>query len=69
MWTVLPITTGIDGNYLFNNLPEGDYVVSVKAPEGYLPTKGGADVDDASNTDSNYVQRWMALSKLHRSAC
>ena len=52
--TVLPITTGIDGNYLFNNLPEGDYVVSVKAPEGYLPTKGGADVDDdASNTDSN----------------
>jgi hypothetical protein len=53
---VKPITTGSDGKYLFTDLPEGDYSISVAAPagSGYLPTKGGADVDtDASNTDSN----------------
>lgn len=51
---VLPKTTGTDGKYLFDNLPEGDYIVKVKAPDGYQPSPGGADPDDdASNTDSN----------------
>ena len=52
---VASITTGADGKYLFSNLPEGDYTLSVKAPDGYIPTKGGVDADDdASNTDSNF---------------
>ncbi|UJS22533.1 IPTL-CTERM sorting domain-containing protein [Thiothrix winogradskyi] len=53
---IAPIVTGADGKYLFSNLPEGEYSISVAAPKdsGYLPTKGGAKVDsDPSNTDSN----------------
>jgi hypothetical protein len=51
---VAPVTTGADGKYRFSNLPEGDYIIRVKAPDGYIPTKSGPDVDeDASNTDSN----------------
>ncbi|UOG93786.1 MAG: IPTL-CTERM sorting domain-containing protein [Candidatus Thiothrix sulfatifontis] len=53
---IAPIITGADGKYVFSNLPEGQYSISVAAPadSDYMPTKGGADVDnDASNTDSN----------------
>ncbi|OQX01702.1 MAG: hypothetical protein BWK73_45210 [Thiothrix lacustris] len=53
---IAPITTGADGKYVFSNLPEGEYSISVAAPKdsGYLPTQGGAKVDtDPSNTDSN----------------
>ncbi|MDD5392158.1 MAG: IPTL-CTERM sorting domain-containing protein [Thiothrix sp.] len=51
-----PITTGVDGKYLFSNLPEGDYSITVAAPAGYIATKTGADADvdtNASDTDSN----------------
>jgi hypothetical protein len=48
-----PKTTGEDGKYFFSGLPEGDYIIKVKAV-GYTLTKAGAGVDvDASNTDSN----------------
>ncbi|WGZ93498.1 MAG: IPTL-CTERM sorting domain-containing protein [Candidatus Thiothrix putei] len=51
---VAAITTAADGMYLFENLPQGEYLVRVAAPEGYITTKGGAAVnDDPSNTDSN----------------
>ncbi|SEB14645.1 Cna protein B-type domain-containing protein, partial [Thiothrix caldifontis] len=51
---VAAVTTAADGVYLFENLPEGEYLIRVEAPEGYIGTQGGADVDDdASNTDSN----------------
>lgn len=47
-------TTGNDGLYSFNNLLEGDYIVTVAPPAGYSLTKGGTDPDeDESNTDSN----------------
>ncbi len=52
--TVAPHTTGADGLYLFDNLPEGEYIVTVEPPEWFFPTIGGIDVDaDASDTDSN----------------
>lgn len=50
----LSVSIGVDGYYLFDNLPEGDYMVRVVPPTGYQVTSGGADVDDsASNTDNN----------------
>ncbi|SEB01484.1 IPTL-CTERM protein sorting domain-containing protein, partial [Thiothrix caldifontis] len=52
--SVAPHTTGADGLYLFENLPEGEYIVTVEPPEGFFPTIGGIDVDDdASDIDSN----------------
>ncbi|WML86420.1 IPTL-CTERM sorting domain-containing protein [Thiothrix subterranea] len=51
---VAALTTAADGLYLFENLPQGEYVVRVAAPAGYITTQGGAAVnDDPSNTDSN----------------
>ncbi|WMP16628.1 IPTL-CTERM sorting domain-containing protein [Thiothrix lacustris] len=47
-------TTGSDGLYVFSNLPEGDYIMTVQPPEGFFSTLGGIDVDDdPSDTDSN----------------
>ncbi|MGB5597350.1 MAG: IPTL-CTERM sorting domain-containing protein, partial [Thiothrix litoralis] len=47
-------TTGGDGLYVFGNLPEGDYIVTVEPPAGFFPTMGGIDADDdASDYDSN----------------
>ncbi|EIJ36030.1 IPTL-CTERM sorting domain-containing protein [Thiothrix nivea] len=51
---VTAITTVADGKYLFDNLPEGDYIVRVTPPSGYQVTSGGADVDgNPANDDSN----------------
>ncbi|MEZ5452603.1 MAG: IPTL-CTERM sorting domain-containing protein [Thiothrix sp.] len=51
---VTAATTGTDGKYLFDNLPEGDYIVRVTPPSGYQATSGGADADDnPANNDSN----------------
>lgn len=45
-----------DGAYKFTNLPEGDYIVKVTPPAGYVVTSGGLDADsDTSNTDNNCV--------------
>ncbi|CAA6824644.1 MAG: IPTL-CTERM protein sorting domain-containing protein [uncultured Thiotrichaceae bacterium] len=42
------------GQYEFTNLPEGEYIIRVTPPGGYVPTSGGDDVDtNDSNTDSN----------------
>ncbi|QTR49426.1 IPTL-CTERM sorting domain-containing protein [Candidatus Thiothrix anitrata] len=52
---VEPQTTTDSGQYYFDYLLEGEYIITVKAPsEVYLPTKGGIDADDdGSDTDSN----------------
>ncbi len=43
-----------EGDYLFTNLPAGEYIVRVKPPAAYSSTEGGIDPDkDASDTDSN----------------
>ena len=52
---VTNVTTGADGSYLFENLPLGQYKVSVVGyPTGYEPTLSGAGTDAAadSSTDS-----------------
>lgn len=56
---VAAITTGADGKYLFSNLPAGEYSVTIKAPAGYVPTKGGAVVISSMNPipDSNCSAR------------
>ncbi|MCK5920948.1 MAG: hypothetical protein KAG66_08400, partial [Methylococcales bacterium] len=51
---VAPITVGQTGQYLFDNLPNGDFKVRVTKPAGLLPTpvQNAADNDDAED-DSN----------------
>jgi hypothetical protein len=44
-------TTIADGKYLFNNLPEGDYSISVTPPAGYVFTTQGTTA--GANDDSN----------------
>ncbi|MGD1925364.1 MAG: SdrD B-like domain-containing protein [Paracoccaceae bacterium] len=48
-----PITTVTDanGNYSFENVPEGDYRVSVDAPVGFAPTFQNVGSDDAIDSD------------------
>jgi hypothetical protein len=52
---VAAVKTDANGNYLFDNLKPGNYIVIAKpAEEGYSVTQGGADPDeDSSDTDSN----------------
>ncbi|MGB1010474.1 MAG: SdrD B-like domain-containing protein [Thiolinea sp.] len=47
-------TVTASGEYQFTRLLEGDYIVAVVPPEGYVPTSGGFDVDqNDSNEDNN----------------
>ncbi len=57
---LLPVTTGSDGLYQFQNLAAGDYKVEVTMPTGYVPTASqwggainGSTTTNVSNTDSN----------------
>jgi protocatechuate 3,4-dioxygenase beta subunit len=49
--------TDSSGNYLFENLPAGDYQVRVTPPgdAGYIPSPNEPDPNDDDNTDSNGV--------------
>jgi LPXTG-site transpeptidase (sortase) family protein len=51
------VTTGGGGTYLFSGLPQGDYIVRVTPPVGYLSTIDSADQADNdgpnTNTDNN----------------
>ncbi|MCK5922458.1 MAG: hypothetical protein KAG66_16060, partial [Methylococcales bacterium] len=51
---VADITVGQNGQYLFDNLPEGDYKIQISKPNGTLPSpiQQTADDDDTPN-DSN----------------
>ena len=46
------VVTGVDGQYLFSGLPEGDYIVRVTPPTGYAST---ADINPDTNTPNNNV--------------
>ncbi len=50
---IAPQTTGPNGEYFFGNLREGDYIIAVTPPEGFLPTVSGGDPDNNDGTDSN----------------
>ncbi|HCS9120151.1 TPA: carboxypeptidase regulatory-like domain-containing protein [Staphylococcus pseudintermedius] len=43
-------TTDANGNYLFENVKEGDYTIEFETPEGYIPTVTGQGTSD---NDSN----------------
>lgn len=45
--------TAANGNYLFGNLPEGDYIVKVTPPVGYESTIDTFDSGDTTDPDSN----------------
>lgn len=47
------MVTAADGNYLFGNLPEGDYIVKVTPPVGYESTVDTADSSDTATPDLN----------------
>jgi hypothetical protein len=53
---VQPQLTGSNGEYFFGDLREGDYVVKVTPPEGYLPTIDNGDPDNNDGSDSNGTQ-------------
>ena len=46
-------TTGADGLYFFNNLPEGDYQVQITPPAGLEPSINQVDADNQGFFDSN----------------
>jgi LPXTG-site transpeptidase (sortase) family protein len=47
------VTTGAGGTYLFSGLPEGDYIVRVTPPAGYVSTVDTADAADTADPDTN----------------
>ncbi|MCC6299155.1 MAG: sortase [Anaerolineales bacterium] len=47
------ITTGAGGTYLFSGLPQGDYIVRVTPPAGYLSTIDSADQADNDGPNAN----------------
>ncbi len=49
-------TTDANGNYLFENVKEGDYTIEFETPEGYTPTvTGQGTADNDSNGTSTKV--------------
>jgi protocatechuate 3,4-dioxygenase beta subunit len=58
-------TTGADGLYAFDNLPPGDYVVTVGAPAGYRSSTDGAppaDPDGDIDSDDNGLGAGQTVS-------
>lgn len=53
---VQPQITGSNGEYFFGDLREGEYVIKVTPPAGYLPTVGNSDPDNDDGSDSNGVK-------------
>ncbi|XWJ59535.1 SdrD B-like domain-containing protein [Macrococcus sp. CCM 2573] len=53
--TTVTTTTDANGNYIFKNLPNGDYVVTFETPAGMDPTKVNVG-DDALDSDGTSVK-------------
>ncbi len=53
--TLQTTTTDINGNYLFDQLPPGDYAIEVELPDGYIfsPQDVGGNIGLADTTDSD----------------
>ncbi len=47
------VTTGVDGSYLFDDLPLGDYQVRFTAPDGTTLSPQNAGSDDAADSDAD----------------
>ena len=47
------VTTGAGGTYLFSGLPQGNYIVRVTPPAGYISTVDSADSTDTGNPNTN----------------
>lgn len=47
------VTTGAGGTYLFSGLPQGNYIVRVTPPAGYISTVDTADSVDTGNPNTN----------------
>jgi LPXTG-site transpeptidase (sortase) family protein len=47
------VTTGGGGTYLFSGLPQGDYIVRVTPPAGYLSTVDTFDAADTADPNTN----------------
>ncbi len=63
---VTSVTTDVDGLYRFDDLANGDYIVTMTPPSGYYLTTGGLDVDDEeSNQDSNCIIDQNGLVQTH----
>ena len=60
-------TTGADGLYYFDNLPEGDYQVQVLMPAGYTPTinQQTADNNDSENDSISRAQLEIRIPVVH----
>ncbi len=59
------VTTGPDGTYVFENLPEGTYQVQVSPPAGFFPSPVQTVLDDdETETDSNIAAETAPGSSL-----
>ncbi len=47
--------TGTEGDYLFENLPLGSYVVRFATPSGFVPTMPNDDENEALDSDASYA--------------
>ncbi len=47
------VTTGAGGTYSFSGLPQGNYIVRVTPPAGYISTVDSADSTDTGNPNTN----------------
>jgi len=65
---VADLTTGLNGQYLFTDLPVGNYVVQVTPPSGLFPTLVQTDVDnDNQVNDSNIANEVTPGSRDYQS--
>jgi len=64
---IAPVTTGANGLYYFDNLPEGDYQVQVVAPAGFAPSAvQEVNADGNADNDSN-IDTANSVGNVHKS--
>ncbi|MCK7520602.1 MAG: hypothetical protein MZV64_24360 [Ignavibacteriales bacterium] len=59
------MTTGAGGTYLFSGLPEGEYIVRVTPPAGYVSTVDTAVPADTADPDTNTDDNDNGAAHIH----
>lgn len=66
---VSQVTTGADGEYIFTNLPEGDYKVTVEVPANYVasPTQNATGNADADGVNDSNIDTALTVGNVYTS--